>query len=252
MGRSGNGTAAPAGGGELYPKLGAGAGEGRGAELATTLCMGVGAAAAAGIVGVSGFHAPGMEGVFPWVAAAVLAACVALAAGWRRGEKSFGTWHFFVRYAFGWTLAAVLVGLLGGTGLDGVGMGAFVSLLAAGAMYAPARVLARAMLLAGDAAGKGVRLGHAACREGMWLGLLAGTGCFLTGAIVVASEPYGTDPTVLLLVIWLAVAVLACGALGMLANYAGFLYGHRTEWKAIDDPGKEVPEGSGRYGAWRF
>ena len=76
--------------------------------------------------------------------------------------------------------------------------------------------------------------------------------CFLTGAIETASEPYGTDPTVLVLLIWLVVAVMAFAAAGMLANYAGFLYGHRGEWKALDDAGEEVPEGSGRYGAWRF
>jgi hypothetical protein len=86
----------------------------------------------------------------------------------------------------------------------------------------------------------------------MWLGILSGTGCFLAGAIETASEPYGTDPTVLILIIWLVVAVAAFAALGRLANYAGFLYGHREEWQPIDEPGEEVPEGSGRYGAWRW
>ncbi|MBQ7252857.1 MAG: hypothetical protein IJS32_09710, partial [Kiritimatiellae bacterium] len=50
-------AAVPAAG--LYPQLGAGKGEGRTVELATTLLLGVAAAAAACIVRASGFHAPG-------------------------------------------------------------------------------------------------------------------------------------------------------------------------------------------------
>jgi len=250
-----------------FPRLAA-RGPGAGVELAQTVASLLVAVGAAGVLAAGGLYPAG--GLWQPLAAggAGLAALGVLAAARRKagrapaGEEDdpggFSSLHFAARYAAGWLLAVLaLVFLCGGAGFGGKGVTAFLFALGAGAVHPALRVLrASAAVVAEEEGAVPLRLlaWIAVFRFAFFALAVCSVTSFLSGAILQAHEPYPTDPTFLLLALWLVAGIAILGGLSLLITYIGTIYGLRMAPRPLDDepgPGETEPV-AGRFHSEEF
>lgn len=192
-----------------------------------------------------------------WIGAGAVAGGMALLGGlWRRSGRrhlrGYSTTHFLVRYLFLVMCPALLWVVFGEVLLE---MGGLFPPLLLGLLllvYPAGRVL-RERIGPDPMAAPRLEMAHIACQQvEMVLGVFALMG-LISGAILDANEDYPTDPTSILLVLWmLALLALLAGAVQGAAHWAR-LFGKSGPPQPLDDaPAEARPKNGLRFGSEKF
>ena len=192
-----------------------------------------------------------------WIGAGLALGGMGLMWGlWRRSGhrylRGYSTTHFLVRYLFLILCPYLLWVVFGGVIVEGAGWIPPAMLGVIFLLYPAGRILQER--IGSDPENQpGIEMARIVCQQiQVALGILAFV-WMLSGAIIDAQEGYPTDPTSLLLFLWLLalVAVLASGV--MAYSHWERLYGKRSAPPSLDDlpppgPKKEAVDfGSGRF-----
>lgn len=175
-----------------------------------------------------------------WAGGGLVLAGMSLMWGlWRRsGHRrrcGFSTVHFLIRYLFVVLCPLLLWIVFGETILDLAGIVPPILLILLLLVYPVSRIL-RERVGPDPLAAPHVEMAYIVCRQiEMVLGVFALIG-LVSGAVLDANREYPTDPTPLLLLLWMLalLAVLAGAVLGT-AHWIR-LFGKRQPPQALDDP----------------
>ena len=169
----------------------------------------------------------------------------------RRDFAAYSTLHFLIRYALlilcPWMVWAAFQSLILATS------GILPPLLIGGLFFLyPIDRLIRERIAARPQQPPRLAFAHQLCvHSQVVLGVLAFGGIF-TGAIIDAQEDYPTDPTMLLLFIWLVILlVLLATFLSLTARWQQ-LYTRDTPPQTLDDPARPPPANPIRFGSDQF
>ena len=170
----------------------------------------------------------------------------------RRHVRGFSTTHFLIRYLF-IVLCPVLLGIVfGEVILDMAGIFPPILLALLLLVYPLSRILHERAgpdpMLAPH-----VEMAYLICQQvEMVLGVFALVG-LVSGAVLDANKEYPTDPTPLLLVLWmLALMAVLAGAVMGVAHWRR-LFGKRAPPQPLDDePPPAAPKKSLRFGSEKF
>jgi len=192
-----------------------------------------------------------------WGGAAAAAGGMGLIWGlWRRAGhrrlRGYSTVHFTVRYLFLILCPILLWTVFGGVILEMAG-GIPPTLLALLFLLYPVGRILEEQIGADPSGARGLETARLVCRQFQFMmGVLAFTG-ILTGAIHDAQRDYPTDPTPLLLLIWLLTLLVLLGSGSLAAARWKRLFGRPVLPQPLDDPpSRPPPEHALRFGSERF
>ena len=238
----------------LFPSLGAEAALAD-VQVRQTLAMGLmplGIALLLMAAGAPEWPSPGL-----WVGVgALLGAMALLWGGWRRcggrHRRGFSTVHFLIRYLFVVLCPGLLWIGLGGVIMEMAGLLPPILLGLLFLVYPAGRVL-RERIGPDPAAAPRVEMALIVCQQlEMVLGVFALMG-LVSGAILDASREYRTDPTVILLVLWmLALLALLVGAALGAAHWVRLFGKPRPPQPLDDEPPPAAPKEGLRFGSEKF
>lgn len=192
-----------------------------------------------------------------WVGAALTLGGMALLWGlWRRSGRrhlcGFSTAHFLIRYLFIVLCPVLLWSVFGGIILDQSGIWPPLLLGLLLLVYPAGRVL-RERIGSDPAAAPHAEMAHIVCQQiEKVLGVFALMG-LVFGAILDANQDLPTDPTAILLVLWMLglLTLLASAVIG--AGHWARIYGKSDAIQALDDaPPPATPKTPLRFGSEKF
>lgn len=192
-----------------------------------------------------------------WVGAGAALGGMTLVWGlWRRSGhrymRGFSTTHFLVRYLFIILCPALMWAVFGEVILDLAGWfpPALLGLLLL--LYPVGRIL-QERVGADPLRAPHVEMARIVCQQlQMVLGVFALTG-MLTGAVLDAQRDYPTDPTPLLLFLWLLALLAVLAGVVLAAAHWKRLFGKTRPPQPLDDPpSAPPPENRLRFGSDKF
>jgi len=188
--------------------------------------------------------------------AAALGGMALVAAAWRRSGhrhlRGFSTVHFFVRYGFFVLCLALLWIVFGGIILDLAGFFPPLLLGLLLLIYPAGRIL-HEIVGPDPRVAPHLEMAHIVCQQTeIVLGVLSLAGV-VSGAIVDAQRDYPTDPTPVLIVVWLLALLALLVSVVLAVAHWSRLFGRIQAPQPLDD--EPPPAGDGktsRFGSDRF
>ncbi|MGD9782757.1 MAG: hypothetical protein AB7V14_11515 [Kiritimatiellia bacterium] len=193
-----------------------------------------------------------------WAGAGAAVAGMALLWGlWRmsgqRHWRGFSTVHFLVRYLFV-VLCPVLLWIVFGETILDLGGWFPPVLLGLLLLLYPARRILRERAGANPLQAPHVEMAYLLCRQIEMVMLAFALMGLLSGAILDANRDYPTDPTPLLILLWILAFMAVLAGVVMGAAHWARLFGRRHPPQPLDDepPAAEPPKNRGRFGSDKF